>query len=132
MLTNHKKQEFMRRESSYSTRGARTGANLLGWGDEECLSQEDQRLCLVAKLKSAEKEIISLPKKHPRRIELGQEKQELQNAISEIRRKSRRNLANYFVDVAKERLIRGQFDAFMNEAKRRFDADNTPPVQEEL
>lgn len=44
-LNNAKKAQFMKRRSSFSTRGSRRGMNLLGWEEDENLTVRQMKEC---------------------------------------------------------------------------------------
>lgn len=113
---------FFPRVADHSTKGSRRGYDLLGHGENvlDVMSDEDRRVSLVVRVKAVMDELTRLPKKHPRRVALGQEQAELQAAIRAIRPASKAPGAPYhFVDVCRERLPKGQFEALMSEAVRR-------------
>jgi hypothetical protein len=91
------------------------------------LSLEEQRETLVHRVKSIEARILLLPRRDPERAELGKLKIEIQAMITALRPKwqarKHGSWINHFVQVAKERMPKPQFEAFMNEAKRRTNPD---------
>lgn len=70
-LNNAKKSQFMRREASFSTRGSRTGANLLGWDLVEDMP-EDQINTKIEQWETVKREIKKLEKSiHDKKSKLG-------------------------------------------------------------
>jgi len=108
----------------------------IGAPDFQALTPEEQRDSLVAKLKGVEAQLLKHAPKSEWRLALGQVKLDLQAQISAIRPKLKarrgQDVANRFVEVARERMTKPAFNAFMSEASRRAkesSPDPTPPSQ---
>lgn len=113
-LNNSTKQRFISRTSEFSTRGSRTGANLLGWESDENLTDEQLRDCLVARSKQVVELIRLLPKNSGKRKALGLVQLELQNKINELRPKRiQPDIKQYFVDVCREEMSAFEFNRIM-------------------
>lgn len=95
------------------------------------LTLEEQRETLVHRVKSIDAKILVLPRKDPERAMLGKLKIELQDMITALRPKwnAKRNGSwlHHFIEVARERMTKPAFEAFMNEAKRRADPEYPVP-----
>ena len=126
-LGNVKRQQFMAREASFSTRGSRGGANLLGWEEAEELKPEQERDCLVAKKKSVADELLKYPKKSEERKRLGMLAHDLDDKIRAIRPKSRaKGIEHYIIDVLKEDMTEFQFNKIMRKAREKMGLPNHP------
>lgn len=120
-------QQFFAREAMHSTKGSRRGFDLLDQGENpvEVLNPEQRRASLVAHWKALQEQLLSFPKKHPKRIELGLQMQVVQAEISAIRPKLRLNpsVKDHFIEVARDLLSNAQYRAIMNEAASRAGSD---------
>ena len=109
------------RTANYSTHGSRTGRNNLGWEEDEELSLEQKRDCLVKKKKKIVEKIVSLPKKHPERKRLGKIQHEVEEQIRFLRPKRKSpGVVPFVIDILRERLTRPEFDALFTEANKRM------------
>jgi len=130
-LGNHSKKEFMARESSYSTRGSRNGKNLLGWEEDEDMSQEQTRQSLIAAKQKMVEEIILLPKSHPRRKALGKEYHEIELEILRLRpTKKSPPLGEYVVDIIKTRMTKHQWVLLLKEAEEMKERHDNSPLKD--
>ncbi len=118
-------EHFRHRAASYSTRGARTGVNLLGWEAPEYMTPEQQREAIVARVKAIEAFLRESDMKPSERRPYGQEVARLCAMIREIRPKLQfpRGLSQYIADVVKEQVSRPHWHRIVHEASRRMDAD---------
>ena len=82
------------------------------------LTAEQERDSLKSRMKQVEAELLELPRRDPRRKELGLMKLDLQNQMSAIRRKcvGPRGLSEFFMDVCREALPRLQFNQLYEQA----------------
>lgn len=106
---------------------------MLGHYDES-LSDSQIRENLVNKVKAIEKQLKDLPKMAVEREALGKEKFELQNKISEIRKKFKpgQDFANYICDVIKKEVNSVQWKIWVNKAKEIYEQEPThKPVNDE-
>ena len=118
MQQNTTKQQFMKREGSYSTRSSRTGANLLGWEEEEYLSPEQERDCLVAKVKQFHELFAAMSKSDPRRKPLADSFNRLNFRINELRPKMKTpGIERYVMEVLRQEFSRYEFDRIIKKAK---------------
>lgn len=123
-LNNATKAQFMDRTAAFSTRPSRTGSNLLGWECPEDLTPEQERDCLVARVKQLQEFLTAAAKSHPDRKAVAEEFQRLTLRINEIRPKRRApGVQQFFLDVCRERMTKLEFDRFMNEAVRRLEKE---------
>lgn len=125
MNTNKiKNYHWQNRSANYSTHGSRTGRNLLGWEEDEIMTPEQERDCLVARIKQIDNELTSLPKKDLKRKDLGKLKFEIQAAITAIRPKMKcKGIEAYVMDVLRDELMPYEWDLLMQKAKARHAAD---------
>ena len=93
-------------------------------GDDLQFTPEQMRQNLVEAKKRVAEELATLPKRHPRRRELGLKQHELDMQINAIRPKRRApsGVESHFISVAKEKLTQFQYRQIMDEAVRRAEA----------
>jgi len=84
-LNNATKGQFLDRSSSFSTRGSRTGANLLGWEEPESLTDQQRVEAIQARLKQLHIWLAEAEKGTPYRKKVGIEYARLCQKIREIR-----------------------------------------------
>lgn len=115
-------RHFLRREGSHSTKGSTRGVNLLGWSSPEHLSEEDQRKAMCARvtqINNFSRDNKQIPKWE--REQLVGELMGLQERIRGIRPKRRAiGVQDHFMDVARARLTKAEFNVWMNEAVERL------------
>jgi hypothetical protein len=118
---------FLQRAANHSTKGSRRGFDLLEHGENAAavLTPEEQRQNLVRRVQQIELQLQSMGKKDLRRATLGQEKHLIQLQINQLRPKLKggKEAGDHFVSVARERLPKAVFNAIMNEASRRAEAE---------
>ena len=124
-LNNHKAAQFMGRSGSFSTRGGRNGANLLGWGEDEQLTLEQKRDCLVNVRKNIEAELMLLPKKAAQREPLVCRKVEIEVMLKDINAqlrlenqfRDRMDVGSIMLQMVKETMTKVQWVSLVNRAK---------------
>lgn len=99
----------------------------------QALTAEQQRDSLVAKLKGIDTQIAKHEPKSEWRLALGQIKCELQEQIHALRPKRKsdklKDVHHRFIEVAKERLHKLEYQRIMDEATQRAkDAHSAGPV----
>jgi len=91
-----------------------------GCASDGTLSDEQKRANLVYKSKLLVMQINKLPPGNAKK-KLGKQLYEIQNKINKIRpAKKAVGVERYFIDVARDKLTRFQFDSFMREAVKRL------------
>ena len=119
-LTNPTKEQYLQRAGKFSTRASRRGVNLLGWEEDESLTQIEERDCLVAAMKSIKKEAFSYPKGNKKRKELLIEAGKLRRKIRAISPGLRtQGIEKYLLEVMEERLHKLEFMKILEEANKR-------------
>jgi hypothetical protein len=127
-LTNTTKTQFKNREASYSTRASRRGGNLLGWEEDESLSDEARRVCLVLVAKQLQEQIRIFDKGSHERKLMGQKLAEVNGKINEIRpARKTPGIEPYVIDVLRDRLTRTEFDRIFKEARIRMEVSLSKP-----
>jgi prephenate dehydratase len=115
--------QFFRRDGNHSTKGTGRGTNLLGWGEAENLTPEQQRAAMAKRVTQINFSLKQNKETAPKwQLDaLRTEKLQLEMAMREIR-PSRRNpgVENFFVDVARGRLTPAEFNIWMGEAAERM------------
>lgn len=124
-------RQYLRREGSYSTRGTARGTNLLGWEEVEQLSPEQERKAMAARVGQIN-EIFRTNKQLPKwqREQLTGELIGLVESMRAIRpsRKPGYEINQHFIDVARSRLTKAEFDIWMGEANRRLNVALLAPA----
>lgn len=116
-------EQLHTRSGSHATKGSAKGFSLLGGGESPLavMTPEDERESLKAKL-AVLKEKIKLTQGDQRRA-IGQEIQEIEKAISQIRKawksEDAASLPHLFMDACRDLLSKHQFKVLMDEANRR-------------
>ena len=123
--TTAEKQQFYKREGSFSTRPSVRGVNLLGWGSPEILSVPDQVECLRVKIRHIQDRLTNEPLTKEQRKVLGAEHAALSGQIHALQpRKDRPGLGHLILDVVKESVTKRDWDRFVSEAILRWEAKN--------
>lgn len=92
---------------------------MLGWEEDENLSPEEERDCVVAFYKKVHDEIILLPKNSQKRKELGQLQAQIQKRLNELRPKKKcPGVERYFIDAVRNSVTKFQFSKYMEKAVR--------------
>ncbi len=134
-------ENFMSRSASFSTHGSRTGANLLGWGEKEVLTPQQQREALLLRRERLTSEIQAVKemqkqKLHPKvlaqfaaeRADLAKEIAEVDLQLSELRPKKsdrvRPDLGECIIEVVKARMTKPQWAMVMKEAREMYEREN--------
>lgn len=112
---------LQRRAGSFSTVASPRGVNLLGWEEPENLSPEERRKCLGRRVG----QIQLFLEAHGKTLE-GKAKwkliSEMHKLIAKMRKievkKHPKDLPHHFVEVARSRLTKAEFDIWMNEARK--------------
>lgn len=96
--------------------------------EDSTISPEAERDSIKSRMKQVEAELLDLPKKDPRRIELGLLKFELQTKMSAIRPKTKGppDVTSMFLEAAREMLPRHTYNNLMTEAVRRCGVEPLP------
>jgi len=117
-----KSTAFHTRSANDSTKGSRTGFNLLGMGcplDEE-LSDWEKAKNIVAHLRWLDEQILSSKKGSKQRRELGLQKHLLAEEISDLKARKKltspRTVAQCFVDICKAEMQPVQFRVLITRA----------------
>jgi dUTPase len=133
-LNNSAKARFMHRLSEFSTRGSKTGANLLGWEEAERLSPYEKRDCLVAASKDLQKKLRDLPKSDRCRKDLSKKLTIINKEISTIKpRYKKPGIQYYFMNLVKSEVTKEEFDrllkaAIFEMAKAQQENNNATPL----
>lgn len=99
---------------------------------EPALATEQQRQVLRDRVKQLQAEIVGLPKTSERRKALGQEQAELCRQINALRPKRKApGIASHFIEEARARLTKFQFDQIMTGAVARKRAADRETESEE-
>lgn len=115
-------ENFIGRSGSFSTHASRSGKNLLGWEMPENLPLEQQRDCLVARVKQLQI-IVKGKLSQGDKYQIGQEMFRLNCRINELRPAKRNPGVEMFViDILREEMGKKQFDILMGRADARFQA----------
>jgi hypothetical protein len=132
-------EQFLDRSGSESTKGSRKGFGLLGGGEKETLTPDQERAVLVAAiaalegkikdLKSIDRRSMPLRRREELNAEikaLGIKKFDLQRKVTELLPLLREwsqfeDLGSFIIEVMKERLTKPEWRALVSEAKRRYD-----------
>lgn len=132
-------EQFLTRTGSESTKGSRKGFGLLGGGEDEVLTPEQQRNALVAVLASLRPRLTFLNDElkakrswkvyqslKEQRDELVRQQMEIQGRLAEVNqlckgRYARQDLGHFIIDVVRERMTKPEWEIVMREAKRRYD-----------
>ncbi len=129
--TTAEKQQFYKREGSFSTRPSVRGVNLLGWESPETLSVPDQVECLRIKIRHIQDRLTNEPLTKEQRKVLGAEHKELSTQIHILQpRKDRPGLGHLILDVVKESVTKRDWDRFVSEAILRWEAKNADHQQQ--
>ena len=128
----------MERAASYSTRGSRAGASLLGWEEPENLNPEERLECLRSRARQLNFVLAEEPEGPNRKmmaLEYGQLCKRIHDAKGYAKasmKASNRQLANFIVDVAKERMTKPEFESLVRVAKQRMEESMhpLPPCEE--
>lgn len=117
-------QHFFRRHGNHATKASARGINLLGWELPEGLSPEEQRACMARRVTQINHLFRDNKGMHKDiRARLVSEQQGLVEQMRAIRPKTRcPGASQFFVDVARERLTKAEFDIWMGEAANRWRA----------
>lgn len=112
--------QFMDRVAMHSTKGSRRGFGLLGHGCNaaDVLTPEQVYESIVARLHSLEAEALKWPKNSQMRIGFGLEKKALQDELqlTKLKRKKDRDVNEFFICAAKERLSKAVIMSIFNDA----------------
>ncbi len=114
-------EQFHSRSGNESTKPSRTGANLLGWGDDylSSLSNEEQRDSLKRRLTY----LMGLKNEGHTGKSIGLEMQEIHRRLGELRPRIKSERANeipsLFMDICRERMTNPEFKLILDEANRR-------------
>ncbi len=112
---------FLARAGSFSTRPSVRGVNLLGWGEDEELTPEQQRDCLVRVVNKLHAQLKSESLTKQERKELGRQYYEVAKQINELRPKKKTpGVVDYVMDILREEMPRRQFDILMRRALERM------------
>lgn len=123
-LNNTTKSRFISRASEYSTRGSRTGVNLLGWEEPENLSDTETRECLAARQRFIDEQLRLLKKGDPERSALIDEKLGLEERLSVLNkvigRYSNMDMSDHMLKIFKERVSKFEWERVVKEARSRM------------
>lgn len=126
-------RHLQRREGSFSTVASARGVNLLGWEEPEILSPYEERRALGRRVGQIQlflaahkdldgKEKWKLVKEMTKLVE------QMRKLKPSLRRASRENVLQQFMEVARGRLTKPEFSAWLSEAQRRVKAANVAPA----
>ena len=113
---------FHTRSANHSTKGSRTGVNLLGHDSDpvEEMSDWEKADSIIAHLRILEKEITSSPKNSKKRKDLGLRKYKLQCEISDLKARNKvkypMTVERCFMDLCKEEMGPLAFRILLNRA----------------
>lgn len=117
----HLNQSWQTRSANFSTHGSRNGNNLLGWGEKEIMTPDQERDSLVKRSKQIHMIFESKKYKKSEKVALAKEFNELNRKINDLRPKIKtRNFENYIIDVIKEKLSKCEWDIVFSEAMKRY------------
>lgn len=115
-------ENFISRAGEFSTHASRSGKNLLGWELPENLEPEQQRDCLVARVKQLHL-LVKCRLSEADRYQVGQELCRLNSMINALRPAKRNpGVETYVIEILREDLPKKQFDILMGRAAARFEA----------
>lgn len=126
-------EHYMQRAGSFSTRGARTGLNLLGWGENETLTRQQQIDAMNARVRQIEDRLAALKAElnsHGGPPELGSEQDALRNEHRELSAEINAVRGGRYGEIPPQILIRemeqhlepGLLKTFVAEARERLAA----------
>lgn len=102
-------------------------------GCTEELTTEQQRQNLISRYQRLQEEIIKFPKNSPRRKELGQELQELNQRIRVMKsRKKKGNLKDYIINILKENMTKYEWKLTVDIAVKRQNEDEIQSIMKGL
>lgn len=135
-------EQFLARSGSYSTRGSRTGLDLLGIGAPEELTPAQQREALLVAHKKLVAEVIEInaklairprpPQKFTkelerRREEIGQQIKDHCTQLSQFKKDlalKTPDLGHFIIEVVREKMTRPEWAVVLKEAQRRLDGES--------
>lgn len=121
----HLNHVWQTRTASFSTHGSRKGVNLLGWdGVDEHMTPEQERAALAARAGQLQRifEAKAYAPKDKKR--LADEFNQITARINYLRPKMRlAGIERFLLDIMRERLSKQEWNAMMQEAKRRLAAE---------
>lgn len=129
--TTAEKQQFYKREGSFSTRPSVRGINLLNWETPEILTIPEQVECLRIKIRHIQDRLTNEPLTKEQRKVLGAEHAALSRQIHALQpRKDRPGLGGLILDVVKKKVTKREWDRFVSEAILLWDAKNADHQEE--
>lgn len=117
------------RSASFSTHGSRSGVNLLGWDafHQEALTVNQERDCLRAALKAAQRNRDTLEVGSVEYVKAGYRISELAEQLKALKEKigvvkKYQDLGDFLVKMFKERVTKAEWEIIVAEAQRRHDS----------
>lgn len=133
-------ESFLQRSASFATHGSRSGANLLGWGESEVLTDTQRREALIlakinicSQLSEVNKQLkTTLPYKVVQekallRRELKEKLDGIEAGLSECKKVLPvvlPDMGECIIKLLKERMTRPQWECVIKEALERYKAAN--------
>jgi hypothetical protein len=116
--------EFFQKTGNYSTHSARTGKNLLGWGDntQEILTLDQEREIILLAIKAKEEKKKDTLRGSFEYQTLTIELIELANKMSEIRKAlniKNNDVGHFIIEIFKERVTILEWERIVDEARHR-------------
>lgn len=117
----HLNHSWQTRSANFSTHGSRNGNNLLGWGEKESMTPDQERDALVKRSKQIHMIFESKKYKKSEKTALAAEFNELNRKINELRPKIKTsNFENYIIEVIKEKISKLEWEMIFQEAMKRY------------
>lgn len=113
-------QQFIGRVGNSSTKPSARGVNLLGWEEEEHLTDQQKREALLTAVLGLQARLSEA--KGAERKEMGKQISDMNLQIAALKGGNRYNgktLQSFILDVVKERVPRLEWQRYVKEAERR-------------